>query len=258
MRIVSLACSNTEIVCALGCGDRLVGVDDHSDFPAPVVKALPKVGPDLEIDIAAVAALKPDLVLATLTVDGHERVVEGLAAAGLPYLAPEPTGLEDVYSDIEQIAGRLEVPERGAALVAEMQAALVPRAPAAETPRILLQWWPKPVIAPGRLSWMTDLIAAAGGINPLGEDIVKSRPLTVEEVRDLEPDAMVLSWCGVAPEKVRPDVIYREEAWRELPFVRRGRVFRIPEAITGRPSPRLVEGFRALRSVVESVSTQAK
>ena len=63
MRIVSLACSNTEIVCALGCADLLVGVDDHSDFPTDVVGPLPKVGPDLDIDVERVAALEPDLVL---------------------------------------------------------------------------------------------------------------------------------------------------------------------------------------------------
>ena len=88
MRIVSLACSNTEIVCALGCADLLVGVDDHSDFPTDVVGPLPKVGPDLDIDVERVAALEPDLVLATLTVPGHEKIVEQLEIAGLPYIAP--------------------------------------------------------------------------------------------------------------------------------------------------------------------------
>ncbi|MBT3326654.1 MAG: ABC transporter substrate-binding protein, partial [Gemmatimonadales bacterium] len=83
MRIVSLACSNTEIVCALGCAHMLVGVDDHSDFPVDVVAALPKVGPDLDIDVDKVATLKPDLVLATLTVPGHEQVVARLEEAGL-------------------------------------------------------------------------------------------------------------------------------------------------------------------------------
>ena len=84
MRVVSLACSNTEIVCALGCAHMLVGVDSHSDRPQEVVDGLPKVGPDLEIDIDAVAALKPDLVLASLTVPGHEEVVAGLEKASLP------------------------------------------------------------------------------------------------------------------------------------------------------------------------------
>ena len=61
MRVVSLTCSNTEIVCALGCADALVGVDNHSDFPEDVVSRLPRVGPDLGIDPEAVSALEPDL-----------------------------------------------------------------------------------------------------------------------------------------------------------------------------------------------------
>src|SRR5687767_10391073 len=72
VRIVSTACSNTEIVCALGCAGLLVGVDDHSDYPVEVVKRLPRVGPDLGIDVERVKALQPDLVLASLTVPGHE------------------------------------------------------------------------------------------------------------------------------------------------------------------------------------------
>ena len=104
MRVVSHTCSNTEIVCALGCSDMLVGVDDHSDFPPEVVRGLPKVGPDLGVDAKRVEQLKPDLVLTSLTVPGHEKIVDALEAAGLPLLVVEPQSLEDVYSDIERIA----------------------------------------------------------------------------------------------------------------------------------------------------------
>jgi iron complex transport system substrate-binding protein len=70
MRIVTHTCSNTEIVCALGRGDWLVGVDDHSDHPPEVVQALPRIGPDLDVDIARISALEPDLVITSLTVPG--------------------------------------------------------------------------------------------------------------------------------------------------------------------------------------------
>ena len=255
MRVVSLTCSNTEIVAALGCADLLVGVDDHSDWPPEVVAGLPRVGPDLEIDVAKVAALAPDLVLASLTVPGHEKVVESLDRAGLPYVAPEPTSLADVARDVRDVARLLGVVERGEEVAAAMERELAPREPSAERrPRLLLQWWPKPVIAPGRLSWASELIALAGGENPLAGEEVKSRPLSDEEVREMAPDAVVLSWCGVAPEKVRPDVVLRNPAWQDLDFVRRRRVYEVPEALVGRPSPRLVEGYRALRRVVSDLA----
>jgi iron complex transport system substrate-binding protein len=113
-----------------------------------------------------------------------------------------------------------------------------------------VQWWPKPVIAPGRLSWVTDVLRAAGARNPLGAEDVKSRPLEDEEVRELAPDAFVIAWCGVRPEKYRPDVIYRNPVWAELPALRDQRVFCVPEAYLGRPGPRLVEGVRAVRAIV--------
>lgn len=264
MRVVSLTCSNTEIVCALGCADLLVGVDDHSDHPPEVVRRLPRVGPDLSVDVEKVAALEPDLVLASLTVPGHEKVVAELEAAGLELLAPAPTSVADVLGDIREIARHLDGPGRAVRSRAEEIAAAMERellAPARETrghrPRLLVQWWPKPVIAPGRLSWAHDLIEAAGGENPLGEEAVESRPLTDDEVRHLAPDAVVVSWCGVDPAKYRPDVVYRNEAFTGLPFVERGRVFCVPEAFLGRPAPRLVEGRRALARIVEAVREEA-
>ena len=279
MRIVSLACSNTEIVCALGCGDLLVGVDDHSDYPVEVVSRLPKVGPDLDIDVDAVARLEPDLVLATLTVPGHEKVVERLEAAGLPFIAPEPVSLEDVYRDIREIGSLLGVGDRAEALVAEMRAELDGPAAAEgagragagagagrtgaraseppgaddDRPTVLVQWWPKPVITPGRLSWATDVIRAAGGRAVLGHEEIKSRPMTDEEVTEAAPDAVVLSWCGVHPDKYRPDVVLGKEAWSELDFVRQGHVFCVGEPFLGRPGPRLVDGVRALRKIVNQV-----
>ena len=257
MRIVSLACSNTEIVDALGCAHLLVGVDEHSDHPPEVVDSLPKVGPDLNIDIDAVAALKPDLVLATLTVPGHEKVVEGLERAGLPFIAPEPVSLEHVYRDIRDIGARLGVADRAEALVREMQAELGDGAarvvPDDDAPRILVQWWPKPVITPGRLSWATDVVHAAGGRAVLADEDIKSRPMTDDEVARHAPDAVVLSWCGVHPDKYRPDVVLRNETWSDLPFVREGRVFCVGEPYLGRPGPRLVDGVRKMREVVQAL-----
>ena len=257
MRIVSLACSNTEIVCALGAADRLVGVDDHSDYPPDVVSTLPKVGPDLDIDVDAVVALEPDLVLATLTVPGHERVVERLESKGLPFVAPEPVCLDDVYRDVLDIGRLVGAEARAERLVAEMREELSADepTPADERPTILIQWWPKPVITPGRHSWATDVVHAAGGRAVLGDEAHKSRPMSDEEVADLAPDAVVLSWCGVHPDKYRPDVVLRNEAWSHLPFVRDGRVYCVGEPFLGRPGPRLVEGVRALRSIVSELRT---
>ncbi|MBT3327531.1 MAG: ABC transporter substrate-binding protein, partial [Gemmatimonadales bacterium] len=151
---------------------------------------------------------------------------------------------------------RLGVPERAEALVAEMQTVLDVDAGSPlpeDAPSILVQWWPKPVITPGKQSWVVDVLAAAGARAILGHEDHKSRPMTDQEVVDLAPDAVVLSWCGVHPDKYRPDVVLKNEAWSELSFVTDGRVFCVGEPYLGRPGPRLVDGVLKLREVVEAL-----
>lgn len=250
MRVVSHTCSNTEIVCALGCAEVLVGVDQDSDYPPEVVAALPKLGRDLELDVAAVAALAPDLVLSSLTLPGHERIVAELQARGLQVLVCDPGSLDDVYADIGRIADALRVPERGAQLVAQMQMAM-PRVPrSANAPKVLIEWWPKPVITPARQSWATDILELAGGINPWAERPAKSVTLNDEDVIAAAPDVVVMSWCGVPLKNYRSEIVARRAGWRQVPAVRNDRIVPITEAFLGRPGPRLVEGYRALRACI--------
>lgn len=252
MRVVTLTCSNTEIVCALGCAHLLVGVDDHSDFPEDVVGALPRVGKDLDIDPEKVAALKPDLVIASLTVPGHEKVVARLAERKLPMLVLAPTSLAGTEDDIRLVGRVLGVPEAGVSLADTLRQAIgfIPKSAASNAPRVLVEWWPKPVIAAGQRSWINDLLLAAGARNPLEDRDVESTPLTDEEVVAMAPDAVVISWCGVPLSHYRTEIVTRRPAWRDIPAVKNGRVYAISEAFLGRPGPRLIEGMAALRQVV--------
>jgi iron complex transport system substrate-binding protein len=254
VRLFSHTCSNTEIVCALGCAELLVGIDTDSDYPPSVVAPLPKLGRDLELDVAGVIALKPDLMLTSLTVPGHERIVAELEAAGLRTLICDPQSLEDIYGDIRRIAAALNVAQRGEHLVAEMRAAMPPVTPA-RRPKLLLEWWPKPVIVPARRSWASDLVTLAGGENPWGQVDAKSAPLTDQQILAAAPDAVVMSWCGVREENYRADIVRRRPGWAEVPAVKHDRIVPITEAWLGRPGPRLVEGYRALRRLVEEISS---
>src|SRR5262245_5797487 len=255
MRVVSHTCSNTEIVCALGCADLLVGVDDHSDYPAEVVRDLPRIGPDLGVDVERVKRLEPDLVLTSLTVPGHERIVADLERAGLPLLVLQPKSLADVSTDIETISRALNVEVRGRELARQMRDQLTLSAPVSEArPPILVEWWPKPVIVPGKRSWVTDMLAISGGANPWAERDCESMPVGDDEVIAAGPEAIVVSWCGIEPEKLRPDVVRRRQAWRSLPAIERGRIHCVPEAWMGRPGPRLVDGVRALRAIIADIA----
>ncbi|MBN8922159.1 MAG: ABC transporter substrate-binding protein [Rhodanobacter sp. 68-29] len=250
MRIFSHTCSNTEIVCALGCARMLVGVDADSDHPPELVAGLPKTGRDLDLDVDAVLRLEPDLVLTSLTVPGHERVVAALQAAGLQTLVCDPQSLDDVNGDIRRIAETLGVPAQGEALVARMEAAMPHVEPQGPRPAVLVEWWPKPVIVPAQRSWVNDLIVRAGGRNPWGEVDARSVPLTHDAAAAAMPDVVTMSWCGVKVENYRADVVRRREGWEHVPAVVAGRIHAISEAFLGRPGPRLVEGYRQLRAAI--------
>jgi iron complex transport system substrate-binding protein len=252
MRIVSHTCSNTEIVCALGCGRMLVGIDADSDFPPDVVGPLPKLGRDLDLDVAQAEMLRPDLVLTSLTVPGHERIVAALRDRGLPHLVIDPIGLDGVYDSIALIAEALGVLTKGRALVARMQADMPPVEPRGARPKVLVEWWPKPVIAPARQSWVNELLRLAGGVNPFESRDGKSAEISDDDARAAAPDAVVMSWCGVKQDKYRADVVARRPGWADVPAVKHGCIHPVTEAFLGRPGPRLVEGYRALREICRS------
>jgi iron complex transport system substrate-binding protein len=238
VRIVSHTCSNTEIVCALGAAELLVGVDADSDHPAEIVAGLPKLGRDLSLDIAATLALKPDLVLTSRTLPGHDPLVLALEAAGLRTLVCEPLRLADVYADIARIAEAIGRASDGRQLVARLREELKPRPVRGRRPRLLLEWWPKPVITPTRDSW--------------GQRPGKSTPLSDAEIFEAAPEIVVMSWCGVKVENYRAELVRRRPGWQDVPAVRSGQIHAISEEFLGRPGPRLVQGYQALRRLIEA------
>ena len=254
MRVFSHTCSNTEIVCALDAAECLIGVDDDSDHPPEIVATLPKLGRDLDLDVAAVIALKPDLVLSSLTVPGHERIVDALEAAGIRTLVCDPQSLEDVYGDVRRIAAALGVAHRVERLVTQKRERMQPVERTAR-PRVLLEWWPKPVIVPARRSWATDLVELAGGINPWGAMDAKSKPLEPHEAIAASPDIVVMSWCGVAEANYRAEVVRRRPGWQAVPAVAHNRIFPITEAWLGRPGPRLMDGYDALKRHIDAFAS---
>lgn len=257
VKVVAHTASNTETVCALGMAHTLIGVDADSDHPPHVVEGLPKLGRDLAFDARAVAALAPDLVLSSLTVPGHEQVVAELRATGIPVYIADPTSLSDVYSDIRAIADLLQVAEAGEELVASMQQAM-PACHSAHLPRVAIEWWPKPAIVATGQSWVNEVLTLAGACNPWAQHQEKSATISAEEALEAAPDIVIISWCGVAESKYRVDKVLTRPGWEQVPAVLHGQVFPITEAHLGRPGPRLVEGYRRIRQIVETTRSDAR
>lgn len=253
LRIVSHTCSNTEIVCALGRANWLIGIDDHSDFPPEITDHVEKVGPDLDIDVDRIRALRPDLVITSLTVPGHERCLARLQEAGLTCLVTRPHSLADVAADIRRIGGALDADERAEALAARFEALIASAAPTDQPVPVLVEWWPKPVIAPGAKSWVNEMLRLAGGYNPWAGQDRESLEISTDMAIAAAPELIVMSWCGVQEDKYRPHIVSRRDGWNRIPAVRNGHIVPISEAWLGRPGPRLIEGIERLRSAITAI-----
>lgn len=253
MRIISHTCSNTEIICALGGAHLLVGVDDHSDFPAESLEHLPRIGPDIDIDIEKIIALKPDCVVTSLTVPGHERCLAKIQAAGLNHLVTQPVTLGDVITDIERIAHLIGHASAGQKLVAQFKKRLSCPKPSHPPAPLVVEWWPKPVIVPGARSWVNEMLELAGAYNPFGHHPAESLQISAKQATEAAPEGIIMSWCGVLEEKYRPHVVERREGWATIPAIINRHIYPISEAWLGRPGPRLLEGIDRLAGVVDLI-----
>ncbi|HEY8415040.1 MAG TPA: cobalamin-binding protein [Thermaerobacter sp.] len=258
MRIVSIAPSNTEIAFALGLGPHVVGVDDHSDYP-PEVARLPRVGPDLQVDLDRVEALRPDLVLASLSVPGMERNVEELRRRGIPHIVLDPRSWQDVLDSIRQVGAATGREAEAHSLVMQLEerAERVRRrmarvAGARGRPwRLFLEWWPKPLITPGRLSWFTDMAELVGGQNIFADVAATSTPVTPDEVLARDPDAVLVCWCGSLQSWMNREQVLARPGWAAMGAAREGRIYPVPEDLFGRPGPRLIAAVEMLAELLD-------
>ncbi|CAM3910012.1 cobalamin-binding protein [Mesobacillus thioparans] len=253
MKVISLCPSNTEIMEFLGLTHLLVGVDDFSDWPE-AVKSLPQLGPDLSIDLDLVEELKPDLVLASLSVPGMEKNIEGLKARNIPHIILNPQSLKDIENDLVTTAEALNMPERGQDAAEKFRSRLgnirQKGATANWKPKLYWEWWPKPVFTPGRINWLTEISEAAGAENIFHDVELASIQTDWDDVKARNPDYICIAWVGVRKQKVKKELITNRPGWKELDAVRDDRLFILEEELYCRPSPRLLDGLEKLYHLI--------
>ncbi|MDQ3458169.1 MAG: ABC transporter substrate-binding protein [Deinococcota bacterium] len=237
-RIVSMLPSHTEVVCAVGACDKLVGVDDYSDFPLEVT-SLPRLGGGLTgADVEAIIALEPDLVLASQ----YGELAETLAGAGLTVYAGSSQSYEEALAEFE-LLGRMVGREEEGALLAERVRSEVEEVAALtasqEAPRVYYEIDPTPYsVGPG--SFMGVLIAKAGGDNIVGEEMGDFPQLDPEFVVASDPEVIVVGEFSAGELPQRP-------GWEAVTAVGEGRVVALSleeSTLVSRPGPRMAEAVR--------------
>lgn len=254
-RIVSLAPSNLDVCEALGVLDRVVGCEDSSIPPAGAVK----LGPDLAPDLDRVAQLRPDLVLASLTVPGMERVVMGLHARGIPHVVLAPRRLSHVKGDLVRSGRAIGVAAAGLAAEERFEAErrrLEADKPDGPPARVYLEWWPRPMFTPGEACFSNELIALAGGRNVFGEREGSSIEVSAEDLLATDPDVCFVSWCGVEAGKLDPQRLIAREGLEALRAGRSGAVHPLDERYAGRPGPQMLEASRRMAAVIRDLSVR--
>ena len=251
-RLVSIAPSNAEILGALGAVPLLVGVDSGSDYP-PQVLSLPRLGQELAVDMSALAALQPQLVLASLSVPGMERNIAGLDRLGLPLMVLAPLTLDDICNDVLRVGRALQLDARAAQVVDGMRETLarLERERRGQAPLpVYLEWWPKPMFTPGDRCWSNEMLALACGVNVFRDRVGQSVQVQPSDVAAADPQVIFLSWCGVPTDKLDPQRVYSREGLQNVAAVRGGHVVPIDESLLGRPGPRVIEGIARLAQAI--------
>ncbi|HZX15033.1 MAG TPA: cobalamin-binding protein [Thermodesulfobacteriota bacterium] len=253
-RIVSLCPSNTEILFALGLDEQIVGVDSHSDYP-PKVKELPKVGPDLRINMKKVKALEPDLVVASLTVPGMERNIEALEKTKLPYIILNPHNIEETIENILMLGEITDTLKEAEGLVSKIKGTINSIKLRVENiryrPQLYWEWWPKPLITACRHSWVNDMSEIVGGINIFSNIEKTSSIVEDSDIVSLNPDILLICWCGEKMQnRMSIDKILTRPGWENIKAIKEKRVYCVPESLFGRPGPRIIDGLESLSQIV--------
>jgi iron complex transport system substrate-binding protein len=248
-RIVSLAPHLTELLYAAGAGARVVGAVDYSNHP-PAARRLPRVGSYGQIDLEAVAALKPDLVVAWQS-GNPSAAVEKLQRLGLPVYLSEPGRIEDVARSLEQL-GRLAGTETEATAAASAYrtrlAGLRARYGGRPVVRTFYEVWNLPLTTIGGRQIISDLLRLCGGENVFGQLATLAPTVTVEAVLAADPEAIVASGMDEA----RPEWLDDWRRWRRLTAVARGNLFFVPPDLMQRHTPRLLDGAETLCQHLET------
>jgi ABC-type Fe3+-hydroxamate transport system substrate-binding protein len=243
-RVVSLNPATTDLVFALGAGDRLVGRTHWDAYPAEALK-VPDLGSGIRPNIEAVLGARPDLVLLYASNDNRPAARE-LRAAGVNTLSLKIDHIADFHRAARIIGALLGDSARGTAVSDSVERTLrMVREQTRSLPKPTVFWhiWDAPLITIGSGSYMHELIEIAGGTNIYGDMPEPSPTVSIEDVLKRNPD-FIISGPEGSPR------IAADPRWAEANAVKSKHVLVVDTAIVGRPSVRLGEAAVSLAKLL--------
>lgn len=247
-RIVSLAPHVTENLFAAGAGAQIVAATEYSDYPE-AAKKLPRVGGYSRLDLEAVVAQKPDLIIAWESGNAKASVAK-LKALGIPLFITQPNSIEDVASNLErfgELSGHVAEARTAAtrirARLAVLRQTYSQRAPV----RVFYQVWQKPLTTISSKQIISDVIRLCGGENVFADLAPISPQVSVEGVLAANPEAITVGGMGSS----HPEWLEPWKQWPSITAVQRGNLFFIDPVLIQRHTPRLLEGAELMCTQLE-------
>jgi len=253
-KIVSLTPANTEILFALGAGDRVVATDDGSDYPEEAV-TLPDVATFSSVDMEKVVALEPDLVVAGGLGFTPAEAITRLRGLAVPVVVVYAASVDGVYEDIELIGRATGTSDTATTLTGDMQAEIdsisAAAAGAGTRPRVLYEVGyddtTGAIYAPADASFVAEMVTLAGA-----ETITTGDPntyeISLETLISKDPQIIVL---GTNPFYApTPEAVAKRPGWDAMTAVRNGDIRPVRDIEITRPGPRLPLGLRNLVAAI--------
>jgi iron complex transport system substrate-binding protein len=257
-RIVSLAPSNTEILFAVGAGDKVVGVTDFCNYPynfAAWIEAgnMTSIGNYYGPSTEPIVALDPDLVLATT---GSQEAADNLRELGYNVLIIEPRNLTFVLRDILLVGRATDNYDQAVAVEAELKqridAVTAQAADATTTPKVYHEVWNEPIMSAGPGTFVDELITLAGGQN-IFDDAVSSWPtVSSEAIIDKNPDVMIFPdmYMGRANFYETLEAVKTRDGWDLISAVQNDDIYEINADIISRSGPRLADALELMAKMI--------
>ena len=249
-RVVSLNPVTTELLFALGAGDKLVG-RTHWDLHPSAARDVPDVGDGMRPNVETVIGRAPDLVLLYAS-PSNRAAVQQLHAAGVQTMSFRTDHVDDLARIAPLIAGALGDRARGAQVADTVMAAIAAVRALPETgvrPRAYWHVWDAPVLTIGRGSFLSELLTVAGGVNIFDDMAAPSPQVSLEEIARRDPDVILAGPAGAATIRAHP-------GWAAVRAVREGHVLVVDTALVGRPGVRMGEAARHLRALLHGDSAR--
>lgn len=250
-RIVSLSPGITEMLFALGAGDRVVGVSAFCNFPEGAKTKTNVGGPDpLKLSTEDIVSLKPDLILADLGY--QQRAVDSLTALGLPLKALPASSVLDIVYSMQYLSNNVGMSEEGKRTLLQIERDIhkltFPRFEYPNPPKVFYLVNEQPLITAGPGSFTHEIVLRAGGRNVF--DNVRGQYPTVseEELIRRNPDVIVLV-RPANPEAKRAELLAKP-AWQMLTAVKQKRIIFVDEDRGSRPGPRIFDAIRELEAAL--------